>query len=83
MKTTIELNDALLRKTKRLAVKRNTSMKALIEAALRQYLDTSTTGQTDKFRLRKHPFRGQGLQAGQDDYGWPAIREQIYRGRGG
>ena len=44
MKTTIEINDALLQRAKQLAVERNVSLKAIVEAALRGYLNEATQG---------------------------------------
>ena len=42
MKTTIEINDALLQRAKQLAVEHNVSLKAIFEAALRGYLNEAT-----------------------------------------
>lgn len=83
MKTTLEINDPLLQRAKRLAAERNTTLRMVIETALRQYLDTTDEGHRPSFRLRRHTFRGRGLQAGLDEHDWAAIRERIYEGRGG
>ncbi|PSR17117.1 DUF2191 domain-containing protein [filamentous cyanobacterium CCP3] len=81
MKTTVEINDALLLRARQVAAARQQTLKSILEAALRQYLDDSAPSQTP-FKLRKHTFEGQGLQsAAQGD--WPTVREQIYERRGG
>jgi hypothetical protein len=82
MKTTIEINDTLLLQAKRLAAERHQTLKSILEAALRQFLDANSGVQT-QFQLRKHPFRGRGLQSGFPQGDWDSIGEQIYEGRGG
>ena len=83
MKTTLEINDPLLLRAKRLAAERNTTLRMVVESALRRYLDAMDNGQRPSFRLRRHTFGGRGLQAGLDEHDWEAIRELIYEGRGG
>jgi Arc/MetJ family transcription regulator len=83
MKTTIEIDDALLKSAKRLALERNVSLKALLEAALRQFVEQTQTQQQAPFKLRKCTFKGRGLQPGVDEKDWPTIRALIYEGRGG
>jgi hypothetical protein len=82
MKTTIEINDALLMRAKQLAAERQQTLKSILETALRQFLDANTAPQTP-FRLRKHPFQGCGLQSHLLEGDWTKVREQIYQGRGG
>ncbi len=82
MKTTIEINDALLARAKQLASERRQSLRSILETALRQFLDASTEPQLP-FRLRKHTFRGRGLQSPLTEGDWATVREQIYQGRGG
>jgi hypothetical protein len=82
MKTTIEINDALLRRAKVYAAERNLTLKALVEQALRQYLDHGVAP-PGTFKLRKHTFRGRGLQPGIDENDWATIRAMAYEGRGG
>ena len=41
MKTTIEIGDALFQAAKRMAAERNTTLRAVVEVALRRYLDAS------------------------------------------
>jgi hypothetical protein len=82
MKTTIEINDALLLRAKQLATERQQTLRSILEAALRQFLDTNTELQTP-FKLRKHSFCGRGLQSPLTEGNWTMIREQIYEGQGG
>ncbi|NER49255.1 MAG: type II toxin-antitoxin system VapB family antitoxin [Symploca sp. SIO1A3] len=81
MKTTIEIDDALLLRAKQLAAERQQTLKSIMEAALRQFLDANTKPQTP-FKLRKHSFRGCGLQSHLTQSNWTMIREQIYEGQG-
>jgi len=83
MKTTIEINDALFDQAKRLATQRRTTLRAVVESALRHFLDRHGSGNRPSFRLRRHSFRGRGLQAGLTEQNWAAIRERAYEGRGG
>jgi predicted transcriptional regulator len=83
MKTTIEINDALFDRAKRLATRRRTTLRAVVESALRQFLELQGSAGQNPFRLRRHSFRGRGLQAGLTEQDWAAIRERAYEGRGG
>jgi hypothetical protein len=82
MKTTIEISDPLLQRAKRLAAKRGTTLKAVIEDALRRELAAAETG-TPSTSVRTHTFGGRGLQAGLGWGDWAAIRSLAYEGRGG
>jgi Arc/MetJ family transcription regulator len=83
MKTTIEISDALLRAAKRRAVERDTTLRAIVETALRRYLEAVSDPAEARPRLRRHSFRGRGLQPGLSESDWAAIRERAYEGRGG
>ena len=65
MRTTIRLDDQLLKKTKQLAAKRGKTLTAVIEDALRETL--ARQKENDQREPVKLPvFQGQGLQAGVD-----------------
>lgn len=81
MKTTIDIADPLLKRAKRLAEKRGTTLKAVLEAALRDLLDAQKAP-TGTYRLRTHVFQGRGLQPGLSWDDWTTIRELSYEGRG-
>ena len=83
MKTTVDISDALLHRAKKLATEQHQTLKAIIDSALRQYLDRASPGGKPQFRLRKHPFKGRGLQPGVDENDWTGIRDRAYEGRGG
>jgi Arc/MetJ family transcription regulator len=83
MKTTIEINDVLLQQAKRVALERKLSLKAVVEAALREFLRAGQTPQQQPFKLRKCTFKGEGLQPGLDWHDWEKMRALIYEGRGG
>jgi Arc/MetJ family transcription regulator len=83
MKTTIEIDDALLQHAKRVALERKLSLKAVVETALRQFLSQAEVPQQASFKLRKCTFKGEGLQPGLDWHDWKKMRALIYEGRGG
>jgi hypothetical protein len=83
MKTTIEISDALLEEAKRVARERGTTLRAVLEAALRREV-AAPAEPRKKFKLRDGSFRGTpGLQPGIDLSDWSQIRSIIYEGRGG
>ncbi|MBN2124449.1 MAG: DUF2191 domain-containing protein [Deltaproteobacteria bacterium] len=81
MKTTVDINDSLLEDVRRQAAAEKTSVKALIEEALRRIMNERK--QEGRFRLRKAAFKGNGLQAPVADAPWEHIRDMSYEGRGG
>jgi hypothetical protein len=80
MKTTIDIADSLLDEARREAARRNTTLKALIEDALRQHIGRQAPV---RFQLRKHPFMGDGLHPDLAGGSWSEIRDRMYAGRGG
>jgi Bacterial antitoxin of type II TA system, VapB len=62
MRTTVEITDALLREAKRRAADEGGSLRRVVEAALRLYLERPTV-QRRKYRLRWRTERGR-LQPG-------------------
>ena len=68
MKTTIEINDVLLQRVKRLAAERNLSLRAIVGSAPREFVDAAEQPQP-AFKLRKRPFSGP----------WPATRARLAR----
>ena len=83
MKTTIEIGDALLQAAKRMAAERNVTLRTIVEAALRRHLEALAAEAHVRPRLRRHSFRGRGLQPGLSESDWAAVRERAYEGRGG
>jgi hypothetical protein len=82
MKTTIEIADSLLEKTKKLAAREGTTVRALVESGLRQVL-AQKMSRDKPFRLRNAAFKGAGLAPGLKGANWEQIREFSYEGRGG
>jgi Arc/MetJ family transcription regulator len=77
MKTTIEIADDLLERAKRQARREKKTLRQIIEDALRRQL--SAAGTTETFRLKRHTFKGKGLQPGIMEGDWETVRDTIYR----
>jgi len=78
MKTTIDISEALLGQAKRLAERRGTTLRALVEEGLREVLAQRASA---RFQLRRASFQGRGLRP--DVAGWDDIRSRVFEGRGG
>ncbi len=83
MKTTIELSEGLLREAKESASRQGTTLRAVIEAALRGYLEAQASQPGPAFRLRRHTVGGNGLRPELTEAGWQQILDRSYEGRGG
>lgn len=81
MKTTIEIADSLLAEARRVADSEGTTLRALVEAGLREALRSRVDG-SPPFRMRLVTFAGDGLQPGVAEGAWERIRELAYEGRG-
>lgn len=81
MKTTVEIADSLLDQARKLAARENTTLRALVEAGLRQIIVERKC--QPQFRLRDASFAGNGLQPEFRDAGWEQIRQSAYEDRGG
>jgi hypothetical protein len=81
MKTTVEIPDSLAKEAKAVAQREKTTLRALIEAGLRQVVRDRL--RRTKFQLRDARFGGRGLQAEFREGDWQRIREAAYEGRGG
>ncbi len=80
MKTTVELPDDLLKRTRRLAQRDGTSLKTLMEEGLRLALKQRERPAANSFSF---PVYGQGgLREEFQGAGWERIRDEIYRDRG-
>jgi hypothetical protein len=82
MKTTIDIADHLLKRAKQLAARRGTTLKTVVEEALRDALAEESRAKNGA-SLRTHTVRGNGLQPGLSWDDWDRIREFAYEGRGG
>ncbi|MBI2615687.1 MAG: type II toxin-antitoxin system VapB family antitoxin [Gemmatimonadetes bacterium] len=81
MKTTVQIPDSLLAEAKRLAAQQRTTVRGLIEQALRRLIQERAS--RTRFRLRPASFPGSGVQSGVREGSWEQVRELIYEGRGG
>jgi hypothetical protein len=81
MKTTIDIADPLLKRAKAEAARRGTTLKVVVEEALRESL---APGRRERggYQLKTHTFGGRGLQAGLEWGDWKALRDLAYEGRG-
>ncbi len=79
MKTTIELPDELLERTKAVARRENSTLKALMEEGLRLALRSRNRKRATAFEVK--PFGGGGLTPEFADAGWEKVRDAIYRDR--
>jgi hypothetical protein len=82
MKTTIDIADALLRRVRALAARRGTTVRAVVEGALRDAL--ARQEQLEPVTPLATPtFKGKGLQPGVSWDDWAGMRASAYEGRGG
>jgi hypothetical protein len=81
MKTTVDIADGLLERAKKLARRRGTTLKALIESGLQLVLREDQS--REKFRLRDASVGGKGLRPEWRNRAWDEIRDASYEGRGG
>lgn len=80
MKTTIDLPDDLLERTKQIARREGSTLRALVEEGLRLAIRERERGPDAPFRMVT--FAGDGLTSEFRDAGWERIRDEIYRDRG-
>lgn len=76
MKTTINIGADLLEKAKSLARRENKTLSEIVEEAIRRQLSIRISAPA--FRLKRHPFKGKGLQPGVTEGEWSKIRDLIY-----
>jgi hypothetical protein len=77
VKTTVEINEGLLRRAKQRAAADGTTLRSLLEEALQRLLDDKDRP-TRGARLRDVRFRGgTGPAPGMDISDWNAVRESI------
>ena len=80
MKTTVEIADPVLEGAKRLAEERHSTLKAIVDEALRALLSAQPA--KPKFKLRDASFKGVdlGLSPEFANGTWAQILEEVYRG---
>lgn len=82
MKTTVEIADALLDRLRQKATAERTTVRALLDTAIRQFLGQHQR-RPKRFKMRDGSVGGTGLVKGLREGDWEAIRERAYEGRGG
>jgi hypothetical protein len=82
MKTTVDIDDRLLRRAKALAAERGTTLRAVLEDALRTEL-RGARGSGRGAPIKTTTFGGNGLRQGVAWDDWNALRALAYEGRGG
>jgi predicted transcriptional regulator len=80
MKTTIEISDPLLTQAKRLATRRGTTMRALVERGLRHVI--AEEGRAAKFKCVPVTDGLPDVEKGYDSMSWEQVRDILYEGRG-
>ena len=81
MKTTVEIADPLLEEAKAVAAREGTTLRAILEEALREALKRRR--RRKRFKLRDASVGGKGLADGISEGSWEQIRDLTYKGRGG
>jgi predicted transcriptional regulator len=82
MKTTVDLPDHLLSRMHELAARERTSFRALLEAAVQQFLGARGRA-GGRFRLEDRSVDGRGVVADLRGKGGRAVLDRAYEGRGG
>jgi hypothetical protein len=80
MKTTIDLPDDLLERSRKVARREGATLRALIEEGLRLALRARERRPAAPLRVK--PFQGDGLTPEFREAGWERIRDEIYGDRG-
>ncbi len=80
MKTTIDIADDLLLRSKRLARQSGTTLRELIEEGLHDTL--ARRERRAPFRFQPVTVKGKGLLPEAQSAGWDGIRQAVYRGHG-
>jgi len=79
MKTTVEISDALLAQARKVAARRGTTVRALVEEGLRRVVAQDRA--PGAFKLRDRSFGAGGLRP-EAQGGWERLRDLAYEGRG-
>jgi len=81
MKTTIDIADSLLVRSKSLARREHITLRSLIEAGLTKVLDEHGR-RRKKFKLRSVRVGSGGFTPEFENGSWDAVRDEIYKGHG-
>ena len=79
MKTTMILNDAIVKRAKQLAQKENTSLTKVVEEALVFYLKENSLKNNQVHQINITPYGSGGYIDPDLEGNWPEVRKRIYR----
>ncbi|MBI3205994.1 MAG: DUF2191 domain-containing protein [Myxococcales bacterium] len=82
MKTTIDIADPILERAKRLAARRGTTLRVVVEEALREKLAAEAESEVAASGVETHSVGGRGLQSGLSWDEVRTLRDLAYEGRG-
>lgn len=80
MKTTIEISDNILLRSKRVARRRHLTLRSLVEEGLTRVVEEMESRKAPD--LNPVTFRGKGLSADFAGSNWEEVRDEIYKGKG-
>ena len=80
MKTTIDIPDSLLDRSRKVARQEHITLRELVEEGLNLALSHHT--QKRPIRIKPVTFRGKGLMPELQQAAWTTIRDTIYKGHG-
>ena len=81
MKTTIDIADAILEESRRIAQRDKTTLRELVQEGLRRVLEERRVS-VPPFQMKPLPTAGGGFQSDFADGDWSRIRDEAYQGRG-
>lgn len=81
MKTTIDIADAILEESRRIAQRDKTTLRELVQEGLRRVLEERRVS-VPPFQMKNLPTAGRGFQPNFADGDWSRIRDEAYQGRG-
>lgn len=77
MKTTLDLSDAVLERAKAHALREGLTLRALVEDALRRYLESLESGAAHRREFRVSPWGQGGLLPGYEGKSWNEILDEV------
>jgi uncharacterized glyoxalase superfamily protein PhnB len=77
MKTTLDLSDAVLERAKAHALREGLTLRAVVEDALRRYLESLESGAATRREFRIEPWGEGGLLPEYRDKSWNEILDEV------
>jgi hypothetical protein len=82
MKTTLDLSDVVLQRAKAHALAEGLTLRAVVEDALRRYLDALESGPAQRPAFRIEPWGEDGFLPEYEDRSWNEILDEVNAGPG-